>query len=190
MDSASWKVRESSMEGTSRPRPGEAQKPAWQGLNGEGVGTARAKGQREHRAFRDPGWTVSQRSREPSPLTSPPWAWMSPMREGLEKPGVTSEAPGADGPAPCGPDVGPVLPVAGGEALRMHKGRGRGTRHRSLGHGVLPGSGSPQAPSRPWRHGQERGVKKGPERSRGRRPAVTTEPRSTCLGRTENYSSF
>lgn len=156
-DSASWKGRESFMEETSRPRSGEEQRLASQGPNGEGVGTACAKAQREHRAFRDPGWTVSQRSREPNPLTSPPWAWMSPMREELEKPGVTSEAPGADGPALCGPDVGPVLPLAGGEALRMHNVRRRGARHHSLGQGVLPGSSRPQAPGRPWRHRQERG---------------------------------
>lgn len=124
-DSASWKVRESCLEEASKPRPGEEQKLAWQGPNRESVGTACAKAQREHRAFRDPEWTVPQRSRGPNPLTSPPWAWMSPMREGLEKPGDISEAPGADGPALCGPDIGPVLPLAGEEALRMHHVRWR-----------------------------------------------------------------
>lgn len=79
------------------------------------------------------------------------------MREELEKPGVTSEAPGADGPALGGPDVGPVLPLAGREALRMHNVRRRGARRRSLGQGVLPGSSRPQAPGQPWRHRQEWG---------------------------------
>lgn len=148
-DSTSWKVRESCLEEASKPRPGEEQKLAWQGPNREGVGTACAKAQREHRAFRDPEWTVPQRSRGPNPLTSSPWAWMSPMREGLEKPGDISEAPGADGPALCGPDIGPVLPLAGEEALRMHHVRWRGAQLHSLKRGVLPGSSGPQAPSRP-----------------------------------------
>lgn len=93
-------------------------------------------------------------------------------------------------PALCGPDVGPVLLLARREALRMHNVRWRGALHHGLGQGVLPGSSSPQAPSRPWRHGKEQGVKKGPVENRRKRPVVNTEPRSTGLGQMENYSSF
>lgn len=44
---------------------------------------------REHRAFRNQGWAVSQSSKGPNPLIFPPWAWMPLRKEGLEQPGVT-----------------------------------------------------------------------------------------------------
>lgn len=88
------------------------------------MGPACAKAQRQHeggQGLQEPGLGCISDSREqrqelscgPFPLTSLPrtgplWTLMN-SHEGLEQPGVTSEEPGVDAPALCGPDLGSVL---------------------------------------------------------------------------------